>query len=132
MIKLLVCLLLTSCAAFGSGHSVDLTALADKVELYRADVMDLSPVATPATQAQLARLSDATLKVEAALRAAGAGGPISTVQAAAGAALEVAEQVIAEMQKQGKDTGDAQFVVGLAKILLRHLAAGDVGGAAKL
>lgn len=128
---LLALFLLTSCV-FG-GHPVDLAKIADQAELYRADIMDVVyPVSKPTTQAQLVRLSDATLQVEAALRAAGAGGPIEDFKTAATAALKIADEVIAELQKQGTDTGDAQAIVGLAKILLRHLAAGDAAGAAKL
>lgn len=135
MRHLLAAILLTSCSALGigSGEPVDLVAIADKVELYRADVMDVVyPLAEPDAQAQILRLSDATKKVETALRAAGAGGPLSDWQTAAGAALTVADSVILELKASGKDTGNAQAIVGLAKVILRHLAAGDVSGAAKL
>jgi len=133
MKHLLAILLFSSCAAFGSGEPVDLNLVADQISLYREDVMDVVyPAAKPDLQVTLLRLSVATVKVEAALRSAGSGGPVSDWKTAAEAALSVADSVIKELQASGRDTGNAQAIVGLLKVAMRHLAAGDVSGSAKL
>lgn len=107
-----------------SEGSVDLGKLAQQIELVRLDVADLAPLATPATQESLARLDKSVVKVTDALRAAAEGGPISSVTAAARAALAVADSVVLEMQASGQFVGDWPLYLGLAKIALRHLVAG--------
>jgi len=124
MTKLLTILLLAlapACALFRSEGGLDLGALADQVALVRQDVADLAPLASPETQLRLAELDKAVHGVEDALRAAGAGGPVTDVTTAAQAALAVADQLLQAMPQD--EVGDIRLYVGLARIALRHLAA---------
>lgn len=117
-------LAVAACSAPGQS-GVDLGHLAEQIELVRLDVADLAPAATPSTQEKLAKLDKAVVKIEDALNAAAKGGPISDVRTAAVAALSVADEVIQELQAQGQYTGDWALYVGLAKVAIRHLSAGE-------
>lgn len=113
-------LLLSSCALFHHGPSgVDLALLADEIAVVRGDVADLVALATPETQARMAKLDASVYQVEIALRLAATGGPVSDVTSAAKAALSIADGILAGMP----DTGDLRLYVGLARIVLRHVAA---------
>ena len=114
---LLGSLLLTSCAALGSG--VDLAKVADTVMLYRQDVELLAPLAKPETQAKVAQLVAEVVKVEDALRAAAAGGPVVDVTTAAKAALALAAHVAGMLPEDN----DLRFAIALAQVVLNHLAA---------
>lgn len=112
----LATLLLSACAAFG--EPVDLGKVADRVALYRADVTFLAPLASPELQARLVELEVAMLQVETALRA---GGVVDDVTSAAKAALAVAAVIAAQLPPEN----DLRFAIGLAQVLLNHLAAGE-------
>ncbi len=111
------------------GEPVNLSALADDIDATRVSVLALLPKATPETRAKIEKLSSATLKVESALVAASNGGPIGDVTSAAAAALGIADQVIAELEASGKNTGDAAFWLGIARLGLSELSAGHTGAA---
>lgn len=117
--------LLSSCALFGS-VGPDLGALADEVALYRADVHALAPLASPDTQAKLVKLDAAIVKVEMALRAADQGGPLADVYDYARAALTIADMIALELAPDS----DLRFAVAIARVVLNHIATGQLEEAA--
>jgi len=121
VVGLLALILAPACASFGDGQ-VDLGRVADEIALVRADVRDVAPMASPLTQEKLAKLDEATGKLEDALRRAAVGGPISDVREAAQVALSLADAVLLELAPES----DAHFYVALAKIALRHVARGEM------
>lgn len=126
---LLLSFLLSACALFSgvrTEQGVDLGVLAQKVALVRQDVTDLAALSDPATQAKILGLTVEIKKVEDALTAAAAGGPISDVNTAANAAFSVATVVIEELRASGKDVGNLPLYVALGRIAFRHLAIGEI------
>lgn len=114
---LLLPILISSCAAFGiGGGQVDLVKLADRVEVVRVRIADLVPLADPKTQEKIQALDIAVQKVEAALRTAGAGGPIADVKAAAVAAFSLANSIADEMQASGKDVGNLRLYIATFRL----------------
>ncbi len=112
---------LASCSALGSG-GVDLAQAADHVALYRHDVEDAAQLASPETRARVLELAQAVQHVEAALRMASQGGSIDDVASAAEAALAITEALL-PVTEEGSD---ARFAIALLRIVLRHVAAGDM------
>jgi hypothetical protein len=120
--------LLASCASTGGGGGHDLAQLAKQVELVRLDVMDLAYLAQPETQEDLRAFSLTVMDVEAALRIAAEGGSVSSVTAAAEAALLIAERLVA----RAEPGSDLRFCLALARIAMRHIAAARFEEAATL
>ena len=114
-------LLLTSCALFGDPAGVDFAKVANTVDLYRQDVAALAPLASPELQAKLAELDAAVLRVEGALQAAGAGGPVHDVTTAAQAALAVAGLIADSLPSEN----DLRFAIAVAQVILNHVAAAE-------
>lgn len=117
-------LLFSSCALLSPGpEGVDLAQLADEIALYRQDVQDLAPVASPETKAKIAQIAAAIVEVELALRAAAAEtGPVSDAIEAARAALVLADALIPTTP----EGSDLRLYLGVARIVLRHVAAGQM------
>lgn len=133
LLALIAPLLLGACALFRSeSGDIDLRKVADQVELVRKDVADLSYLATPELQAKLVKLDHAVLRVEDALRFAGAGGPIGDVRTAAGEALALADALLTDLDVTGQpQPSNLRLYLALARIALRHLNLGDTEAAAE-
>lgn len=128
MIATAICMCVASCGILRDGESMPVSAgaVADLVELYRQDVAELAPLASPDTQERLAKLDFEAKKVIAALRLVDSGGPIDSLEAAASAAVIVAEQVISELEADGRDVRDLRFFLATVRIAFRHMQIGNI------
>lgn len=107
-------------------EGVDLSLVADDLELLRLDVQDAATLASPETRAKVLAVAAKVIAVEDALRAAAANsGPMHDVISAAEAALALADQLI----PSSADGSDLKAVIVLARIALRHLSMAEFGQA---